>query len=84
MIKKFINFNTTPTITYDSSKKDGDIFDMIVESINYEKIRKYDDIVRVFSSELTKLTDSNKKQIITKQIAIVKLQIEIEKLKGTK
>ena len=84
MIKKFINFNTTSTITYDSSKKDGDIFDKIVESINYEKIRKYDDIVRVFSSELTKLTDSNKKQIITKQIAIVKLQIEIEKLKGTK
>lgn len=84
MIQKFINFNTTSTITYDSSKKDGDIFDMIVESINYEKIRKYDDIVRVFSSELSKLTDSNKKQIITKQIAIVKLQIEIEKLKGTK
>ena len=84
MIKKFINFNTTSTITYDSSRKDGEIFDMIVENINYEKIRKYDDIVRVFSSELTKLTDSNKKQIITKQIAIVKLQIEIEKLKGTK
>lgn len=84
MIRKFINFNTNSTITYDSSKKDGEIFDMIVESINYEKIRKYDDIVRVFSSELTKLTDSNKKQIITKQIAIVKLQIEIEKLKGTK
>jgi hypothetical protein len=84
MIQKFINFNTTSNITYDSSKKDGDIFDMIVENINYEKIRKYDDIVRVFSTELSKLTDSNKKQIITKQIAIVKLQIEIEKLKGTK
>jgi hypothetical protein len=84
MIQKFITFNTNSTITYNSSKKDGEIFDMIVESINYEKIRKYDDIVRVFSSELTKLTDSNKKQIISKQIAIVKLQIEIEKLKGTK
>jgi hypothetical protein len=84
MIKKFINFNTTSTITYDSSKKDGDIFDMIVEGINYEKMRKYDDIVRVFSSELSKQTDNNKKQILTKQIAIVKLQIEIEKLKGTK
>lgn len=84
MIKKFINFNTTSTITYDSSKKDGDIFDMIVEGINYKKIKKYDDIVRVFSSELSKITDSNEKQILTKQIAIVKLQIEIERLKGTK
>ena len=84
MIKKFINFNTTSTITYDSSKRDGEMFDMIVEGINYKKIRKYDDIVRLFSSELSKITDRNKKQILTKQIAIVKLQIEIERLKGTK
>ncbi|UUW11348.1 hypothetical protein NLG42_11190 [Flavobacterium plurextorum] len=84
MIKKFINFNTTSTITYDSSKRDGEMFDMIVEGINYKKIRKFDDIVRLFSSELSKITDRNKKQILTKQIAIVKLQIEIERLKGTK
>ncbi|AOW08436.1 hypothetical protein [Flavobacterium gilvum] len=84
MIKRFINFNNTPTITYDSIRKDGETFDKIIEGISYDKIKKYDDRIIKLHSDLTKQTDPIKKQIITKEISILKLQIEIENLKGKK
>lgn len=82
MIKRFTNFNKTTTITYDSIKNDGDKFDKLIEGINYEKIKSYDNRVIKLHSDLSKQNNPVKKQIITKEIAILKLQIEIENLKG--
>ena len=82
MIKRFTNFNKTTTITYDSIKNDGDTFDKLIEGINYEKIKSYDNRVIKLHSDLSKQNNPVKKQIITKEIAILKLQIEIENLKG--
>lgn len=82
MIKRFTNFNKTTTITYDSIKNDAGRFDKLIEGINYEKIKSYDNRVIKLHSDLSKQNEPIKKQIITKEIAILKLQIEIENLKG--